>query len=142
MSKFTTLIVGAHFRPPAKQVLAHCVSGTEVSLEEENDNAYDDAAVRVMLDPKVIPESEYQTMESELLEAGVTIEQLMSGGPLKIGFIPAQDGKPLIKARLSNPDILGNRQVRELMMAGPGLSSTLGFAPDGSLLLVLEQMEG
>lgn len=136
MAKHHTLIVGAHFRPPAKQVLAHCTAGVQLVLEEENDNPYDEAAVRVMLDPvTAIPESEFPTLETELLEAGVTLEQLMSGGPIKIGFVPAQDGKPLAKARVSNPDILGNQQVRELM--GENCRATLGFAPDGSPLLEL-----
>lgn len=146
MTKYHTLIVGAHFRPPAKQCLAHLASGAELTLEEENDNAYDPAAVRVMLDPTQIPETEFLMLEGELLEAGVTLEQLMSGGPIKIGFVPAQDGKPLAKARLSDPTILGNQQVREIMMgarqdlnlgedadhAGVPYTCRLDFAADGS----------
>lgn len=150
MPKHLTLIVGAHFRPPAKQCLAHIASGAVLTLEEENDNPYDPAAVRVMLDPKQISEAEFPTLEGELLEAGVTIEQLMSSGPIKIGFVPAQDGKPLIKARLSNPAILGNQQVREIMMAGQEIQDDggvhcvpyfcqLGFAADGSPVLEIIQ---
>ncbi len=135
MPKHHTLIVGAHFRPPAKQVLAHLVSETELTLAEDNENAYDAAAVRVMFDPALIPDTEYAALESELLEAGVTLEQLMSGGPIHMGFVPAQDGKPLAKARQANPTILGNLQVRELM-ADP-YRAYLDFAPDGSPKLTI-----
>lgn len=138
MPKYSTLIVGAHFRPPAKQVLKHIVAGTELSLAEDNENAYDAAAVRVIFDPKNIPDSEFSELEVELLEAGVTLEQLMSGGPIHLGFVPAQDGKPLAKARQTNPTLLGNLQVRELMLAGDRLYPTLSFAPDGSPMLSLD----
>lgn len=137
MPKFHTLIVGAHFRPPAKQCLAHLASGAELTLEEENDNPYDQGAVRVMLDPGLIPDSEHEVLEGELLEAGVTLEQLMSGGSIKIGFVPAQDGKPLIKARLSDPTILGNQQVREIMHGDEPYRCNLDFAPDGSPKLTI-----
>lgn len=136
MPKFTTLIVGAHFRPPAKQVLAHLASGAELTLVEDNQNQYDAAAVRCMFDPDLIPDSEHQSLESELLEAGVTLEQLMSGGPIQLGYVPAQDGKPLAKARQTEPGVLGNQQVRELMGHGSPpehpYTVSLGFAPDGS----------
>ena len=92
MSKHTTLLVGAHFRPPAKQVLAHLAAGTPLSLAEDNDNEYDPAAVRVYVNTEAIPEGEHPALEGELLEAGVTLEQLMSTGPVFLGFIPAQDG--------------------------------------------------
>lgn len=119
MTKYTTLIVGTHFRPPAKQVLAHLASGAQLSLFEDNENPYDAAAIRVMLDPAtVIPESEFPSLESELLEVGVTLEQLISGDLIHIGFVPAQDGKPLARARQAEPGLLGNQQVRELMANG------------------------
>lgn len=136
MTRYNTLIVGAHFRPPAKQVLAHIMSGTELSLLEDNENAYDAAAVRVMFDPGLIPELEYPSLESELLEAGVSLEQLMSGGPIHLGFVPAQDGKPLAKARQTEPAILGNQQVREIMMGGD-YKCSLDFAADGSPKLLI-----
>ena len=136
MTKYTSLIVGAHFRPPAKQCLAHLASGAPLTLVEDNENLYDAAAVKVMLDPRIIPDTEYPSLESELLEAGVTLEQLMSGGPIHIGFVPAQDGKPLSKARVAEPGLLGNQQIREIMGAGGApdhpYTCELGFAADGS----------
>ncbi len=142
MARYETLIVGAHFRPPAKQVFAVLAQGHRLRLEEQNDNAYDAAAVRIMLDltgedgMPLLSEAQMAELEAELPNCGLTLEQLMSSGPLQLAFVPAQDGKPLAKARLTEPDLLGNQQVRELM--GPGLTTTLGFALDGSPRLVLE----
>ncbi len=136
MPVHSTLIVGAHFRPPAKQVLKHLAGGAELALIEDNENAYDSAAVKVMFDPANIPDSEFAELENELLEAGITLEQLMSGGPIHLGFIPAQDGKPLAKARQTDPDLLGNVQVRELM--GEGAAYKLDFALDGSPKLTIQ----
>lgn len=136
MQKFSTLIVGAHFRPPAKQVLAVLPAGAKLTLVEDNENVYDPAAVRVLLPLDQIPESQYPTLDAELPNAGITLEQLMSTGPVFLGFVPAQDGKPLAGARSKGePDLLGNVQVRELM---PEVVSTLGFGIDGSPRLELE----
>ncbi len=143
MPQFTTLIVGAHFRPPAKQVLAHLAQGAPLQLVLDNENAYDAAAVKVMFDPKHIPETEWSSLDEELLETGNTIEQVLSAGPIQLGFIPAQEGKPLAKARLAEPELLGNLQVRELMDGGEAgadqaeFEATLGFAPDGSIRIHL-----
>lgn len=152
MSKFQTLIVGAHFRPPAKQLLAVLAQGQPLRLEEDNENAYDASAVRVMLDlageggaPR-LTEVQLAMLEQELPNVGLTLEQLMSTGPVQLGYLPAQDGKPLAKIRLTEPDILGNQQVREIMLTdadgGPGYKALLGFAVDGSPRLLLEVEEG
>lgn len=140
MRKFETLIVGSHFRPPAKQLLAVLAAGHSLRLEEDNENAYDAAAVRVMLDltdaggMPLLGEAQLKILEAELPGAGMTVEQLVSAGPIQLGFVPAQDGKPLAKARLAEPELVGNLQVREL----PWTHTTLGFALDGSPRLQIE----
>ncbi len=145
MARFETLIVGAHFRPQAKQLLAALAAGHPLRLEEDNENAYDAAAVRVMLDLvddaglPTLSEISLASLEVELPNAGLTLEQLMSTGPIQLGFLPAQGGKPLAKARTTEPSLLGNVQVREFMMLGEGLySATLGFSLDGAPRLVIE----
>ena len=67
---------------------------------------------------------------SELLGAGMTLEMLMSGGPIKLGFIPAQEGKPLAKALAAGEVLVGNGTVFEAVLAG-GASAQLAFGPDG-----------
>lgn len=134
----TTLIVGAHFRPPAKQLLGHLPTGAKLQLLPQDDNPYDPAAVQVLVDPQQIPSERWEQLDQELLETGNTVEQVMSGGPVQLGFVPAQAGKPLEKARAAQPHLglLGNVQVRELLgqeQSGQiSLTTTLTFAIDGS----------
>lgn len=141
MPRFETLIVGAHFRPPAKQLLAVLPPGHPLRLEEDNENAYDPAAVRVMLyltdgnGMPLISEQVMAALAAELPNCGLTLEMLMSGGPVQLGFVPAQEGKPLARARVSNPEYLGNQQIRELM---PDCQCTLGLTVDGGVNLVIE----
>lgn len=141
MKNLTTLIVGAHFRPPAKQVLQFLPAGAELQFEEENDNPYDAAAVKVFADPGQIPDEVHGLLDEELANCGMTLEMLMSAGPVFLGYVPSQGGKPLQKARQSEPGLLGNEQVRELFLSEDGICLmgsknaprvVLGFAPDGS----------
>lgn len=141
MPKYTTLLVGAHFRPPAKQVLGHLGAGTELVVEREDDNPYDQFAVKVFVDPGLIPDSEFPALELELPEAGVTLEQLMSGGPIWLGYIPATQGKPLAKARLIEPGLIGNEEVRGLMDGEGGVKVRLAFDLDGTPRATVETGE-
>lgn len=148
MARFETLIVGAHFRPPAKQLLACLAAGHPLRLEEQNDNEYDAAAVRIMLDltgpegQPLLAESQLAMLAMELPNVGLTLEQLMSGGPVQLAFVPAQEGKPLAKARLTEPELLGNQQVREIMGQGGEpdrqYTTTLGFGLDGLPRVILQ----
>lgn len=146
MGRYTTLVVGTHFRPPAKQVIAVLPSGAKLRLEQDNDNAYDPSAVRVLVELDQIPESQFPALEAELPNFGLTFDQLMSTGPVFLGYIPAQDGKPLAKARMGEPELLGNQQVRELAFDSQGLpdpdvTASLSFAPDGSVRIHLDQAD-
>jgi len=150
--QYQTLIVGAHFRPPAKQLLAVLPPGHRLQLIEDNENAYDAAAVKVVLelvDPvglkPLLTEAQMAELEQELPNVGMTLEQVMSTGPVQLGFIPAQDGKPLAKARQSEPDLLGNVQVREIMGNGEVGAAryfpTLAFGLDGAPRLAIDVTE-
>lgn len=145
MAKFTTLIVGAHFRPPAKQILAIIPGGARVTLEEDNENAYDSSAVKVFLPLDQIPDSQMAGLAEELPNSGLTLEQLMSSGPVWLGYLPATEGKPLAKAKLTEPELIGNQQVREIMGQGQsdpqGYSCCLGFGTDGSPRLEITTTE-
>lgn len=141
MPQFTTLLVGAHFRPPAKQVLAHLPAGASLLFEFEDENPYDANAVKVFVLPESIPDSEFPVLEVELPEAGVTLEQLMSSGPIWLGYIPASGGKPLAKARAAEPELIGNAEFRSILDNGP-VQVYLAFALDGSPRAQIVQGEG
>ncbi len=143
MPQFTTLLVGAHFRPPAKQVLAALPAGAELSFELEDSNPYDPNAVKVFVDPKLIPDSQFQALEPELNQSGVILEQLMSGGPVWLGYVPMTGGKPLGKAQASEPGLIGNAEVRKFIGRQEGCQLALAFGPDGSpRMIVTTQGEG
>lgn len=133
----TSLLVGDHFCPPAKTILAHLPSGCQLRLECEDDNPYDEEAVRVHVDPMEIPQSQYPELEEALPASGATLEQVMSSGPIWLGYIPKTGGKPLAAAQIGDPSLVGNHEFREAMagQAGPG-AVTLGFASDGKARVI------
>ena len=139
----TTLLVGDHFRPPAKLLLAHLPSGCELGLEPEDSNPYDEEAVRVMLDPRLIPDSQYPALEDEtsgLPTMGFTLEQVMSTGPMQLGYIPKTGGKPLLTAQAGDPGLVGNHEVREALMHSDH-KATLAFGPDGKARVLVTYSE-
>lgn len=81
----TLAIVGARFRPPAKEILDNLSSGTKLLLRRQPDNPYDANAVQVLL--PLGNEWDY----------GDTIDLLLQGAecttdePLHLGFIPRGD---------------------------------------------------
>lgn len=125
------LITGQFFRPPAKQVLAVLGAGVELTLVPEPDNPYDPQAIKVMFEPRGgIAESAFAILDSELLNCGMTLEMLMSGGPIQLGYLAASAGKPLAKARSAGEPLSGNGDVFEAALAGTARAN-LAFAPDG-----------
>lgn len=132
----TSLLVGSHFRPPAKMILAHLPAGCELILEPEDGNPYDEEAVKVLVEEKLIPESQYPALDEELPAMGYTLEQVMSGGTVWLGYLPASGGKPLLKAQQTEPGLVGNHEFREEMLDSSHRAS-LGFAGDGSPRVVL-----
>lgn len=135
----TTLLVGDHFRPPAKLVLAHLPSGTRLRLELEDGNPYDQDAIRVLVETRLIPESQFGALETALPDMGYTLEQVLSGGTVWLGYIPASRGKPLATAQRVEPDLVGNHEFREEMLGE--YSATLAFAQDGKARVLLTVQE-
>jgi hypothetical protein len=128
---FTTMLVGAHFVPPAKLVLEHLASGTELILEPYEDNPYDSSAVRVLLDPGLIPESQHGALDEKLPGAGSDMETLLQGEPLALGHVASSGGKPLAKANASGPiQYVGTLEVREALTQA-WHEAKLGFDPAG-----------
>lgn len=128
--ELVSLLVGDHFRPPAKLILAHLPIGAPLRLDPEDTNPYDEEAVKIMFDPWQIPESQFEALDSELPAMGFTLEQVMSGGDLQLGYIPKSGGKPLLQAQKEEPGLVGNHEVREAMLDS-GHRAQLTFGPDG-----------
>lgn len=130
MSQITTLLVGDHFRPPAKLILQHLPSGCQLQLMAEDDNAYDEEAVKVLVGTDQIPEEQYSALAEALPGMGFELEQVMSTGPVWLGYVPKSGGKPLLTAQKEAPELVGNHEVREAM-AAESYRAQLAFGPDG-----------
>ena len=106
-----SLLVGAHFRPPAKLLLGHLPSGARVTLEPEPDNPYDEHAVKVWISPDEIPATEHEALAAELPGFGMSLEELLATSRVHLGYVAASDGKPLAIGRERRAGLVGNREV-------------------------------
>lgn len=135
----TTLLVGSHFRPPAKQILAALPSGASLRLVPEPENPYDEHAIAVYVEPSEIPESQHAKLDEELPLAGHDLVEILRGEALHLGYVAATGGKPL-----AGTDYAGNQEIGELghTIGWTQLEATLGFAPDGRPLVLACTREG
>ena len=123
-------LVGAHFRPPAKQVLQCLPAGARLGLVPEPENAYDSKAIKVTVACEAeVPSRQYDNLRALLEGTGTELEELIGGGTvapdLQLGYIADSDGKQLSASRLP-----GNREVGQMMAAGL-VEATLAFGADG-----------
>lgn len=135
-------IVGMHFRPPAKQVLAVLPAGASLRLEREPDNPYDAKALMVMVDVGQVPQELRGELAEQILGAGFDLEDLLDdarqGALLHLGYVADSDGKMCKK--FVEP---GNRELAQLCQerqdhVADGIAPTwdawegkLGFNPEG-----------
>lgn len=91
--RMLTPIVGMHFRPPAKAIIANLPSGTPLLLEAEPDNQYDNNAVKISvlksslaaLDAEIKP-----ALEDSCAAMGTTPDELYSDeGAFQLGYVDA-----------------------------------------------------
>lgn len=130
MTELRMLIVGAHFRPPAKQVLGVLRPGTALRLEAEPENPYDEKAVKVMIDQlwDKLDAGQIEALTDVVDGTGVDLEELLeSGEPLQLGYLPDEDGKAHQKAG-GGP---GNRQAGVALLNNRVTDVMLAFGPDG-----------
>jgi hypothetical protein len=127
-------LVGSHFRPPAKQVLAVLPTGCALALVPEPENPYDEKAIRVMLIPaETIPVGQVAALATALAGTGFdALDLIGSSEPLHLGYIGDSDGK-VCKQR----QCPGNREVGAMLATSASTSATLGFDPDGQAMVLV-----
>lgn len=105
MSKLA-LLVGSHFHPPAKALLAHLPTGATVQLHPDAENPYDafGKAVAVFVSPRELPEEEHSGLEEDLRQFGWTIEDFLHSEPLQLGHLAQEGGRPLQAFQKRNPE--------------------------------------
>jgi hypothetical protein len=139
MIELRSLLVGAHFRPPAKLILAHLPAGTSLVLDPEPDNPYDEHAIRVLVDAGEIPESEYEALTDELPAMGEDLDELLAQPDLiHLGYVAATGGKPLIKYMEENGTVkvIGNQEIIAALTQ-PDHTAQLDFGAGGEALVIV-----
>lgn len=89
----TTQIVGAHFRPPAKALLACLPAGHQLWLRPEPTNEYDENAVQVLLrseslQPLIAEPFFHDALQMQLSGQGSDIETVLAQPEWHIGYLP------------------------------------------------------
>lgn len=134
MKTLTVPLVGMHFRPPAKQVLAALPSGAELILEPEPENPYDPKAVKVLARTKAIPTSQHSSLDESLQGTGVYLQDLLAWEDIWLGYVADSDGKVCAGGKP------GNREVVSAMLSASH-QATLVFLPDGKPAVVVSWEE-
>lgn len=131
-------LVGAHFRPPAKQLLEHLPAGCELELRAEPENPYDPKAIQVLVLPGAsVPEDQHEALRAKLVGTGYELEELLeSPEAIQLGYIADSDGKMCRKEALA-----GNREIGAMGTEAGGLAelhATLSFDTQGRPAVLVE----
>lgn len=144
-----SLLVGAHFRPPAKQLLAQVPAGLPLRFHPEWGNPYDSCAIKVKLRVVDVPTSFDTSIEEALqgtgwswadLREGIVDEEDFESDYIFLGYVAKTGGKPLQK---DGRDLPGNLDFKlalgepELAWAGLPLGK-LSFGPNGEPQVILD----
>ena len=111
-----SLLVGAFFRPPAKQILSVLPAGNPLALVPEPSNAYDPEALAVMLLVSNLTESSLKALSYILDGTGVTMEDVLAGqefcwdigapeAAIHVGYVASEGNKQLLA---KGPTFTGN----------------------------------
>lgn len=138
-------IVGAWHRPPAKTVLEHLATGTELVLSPETSNPHDEFAIKVFVDLAGLESGVREALVAALDEAGSDFVELLEAGLFQLGYCAATNGKPLGKIAAawaqSGLQAAGNVAVGEMMMESRH-EAKLAFGPDGTPAVRVTRPDG
>jgi len=99
----TTQLVGAHFRPPAKALLACLPAGHPLFLRPEPTNEYDANAVQVVLlrstlEPLLADVAFSEELENQLAGQGFDLATVREADEWHLGYLPrAAKGNPKLE---------------------------------------------
>lgn len=81
-------IVGVHFRPPAKSILAHLSARCPLRVRPEPTNPYDEFALQVLVASADIPQSEHDELGNDASFFGHSLESILEQPEWHLGYIP------------------------------------------------------
>lgn len=132
-------MVGMHFTPPAKMVLALLASGTSFSLQPEPDNPYDGEAIKVFLNVAELFATsllDQEELDAALQGSGFDYEEVLANPALPMGHVGATGRGPCMKLALP-----GTTEVHALVGEGvwEDFEGLLGFTPAGVPTLTIQR---
>ena len=144
MSKVRSFLVGSHFVPPAKAVIAGLPGAVRLRLvpcdgERAEVNPYDENAIQVHVYPSEVIWGAVD--EAAVVAMGSSFEELKAADSIMLGHLAASGGKPLSKAQAFDPSLRGNVEVRETVGGGWDVASVRGLF-EGELLVIEVEGEG
>lgn len=88
-------LVGSHFRPPAKALIAALPVGTPLALRLEPENEYDPGAIAVWFATANLPQDEeiLRELDQAAGNYGFPLDVLRSTPEYQLGYIPGTNGK-------------------------------------------------
>ena len=126
MTTYTVPIVGAHFRPPAKAILAVLPAGTELRVVQEPENPYDTRAIAVYCSGAAIPQVFHQELEVQAQGYGFDLATILASD-WHLGYIAAKA-----------PKGYEGKLAGELFDRVSGAKAKLGFLPNGNPAVIVE----
>lgn len=81
-------IVGAHFRPPAKGILAVLPTGTKLVVRPEPTNEFDPNAMMVLVRTSEIPHTLSEDLELHTAPQGYSATDIFEQAEWHLGYIP------------------------------------------------------
>lgn len=127
----TVPLVGAHFLPPAKWILAALPSGARLRLEPEPENPYDPKAIRAFGRAGDVPDSQHAELVEILSGAGFDLVEVLALPEIWLGFLADSDGK--LGAQGGNREVAGLADGARLSVGE--LAAELGFDPSGKAMV-------
>lgn len=141
----TALLVGAYFRPPAKQICQILPSGTQVELRKELDNPYDSDAVSVWLKTKILEIHLVNASlrgREEFVDAlagcGWTVDQLLTAGDVQLGYLAREGNRDLTRRAASCGPLVSAKQVGQMFEGASALGAKFVWGPSGEWLIKVE----
>lgn len=132
-----TLLVGQHFKPPAKALLAALPQGAKVTIIPEPDNPYDSEALLVVVETSEIDESSLD--EAMLAGMGQSLSDVMEQESWTLGHVAASGGKPLLKAKAAGADdLIGTKEVHAAANDEWPQEAKVEVRGDGTVVLMLD----
>ena len=111
--------VGAHFRPPAKAILATLPAGHPLILRAEPLNPYDPNAIMVLLRSDTIPVELHADLSLQAADFGYSIDEILAEHEWHLGYIPRAQAQEL---RESGEIVVGTDRPAKFTFTASGAS--------------------